>query len=220
MTVSRILKQDLFGTVSHEVRADGSQATVRDVRTAPWWARGLARRLAAREARALARLAGVVGVPALASWDGSRLVRAWLPGAPLHVARTREPAYFRAALALLRRMHRAGVAHGDLAKEPNWLVLAGGGPAVVDFQIATVSLRRGCWFRTRAREDVRHLLKHKRSYCPERLTARQRRMLATPAWPSRAWMATGKPVYLFVTRRLLGWADREGAGDRRFSRRR
>jgi hypothetical protein len=27
-------------------------------------------------------------------------------------------------------------------------------------------------------------------------------------------MSTGKPVYRFVTRRLLGWADREGAGDR------
>jgi len=27
-------------------------------------------------------------------------------------------------------------------------------------------------------------------------------------------MATGKRAYLFITRRLLGWADREGAGDR------
>jgi hypothetical protein len=27
-------------------------------------------------------------------------------------------------------------------------------------------------------------------------------------------MKTVKPVYLFVTRRLFGWADREGAGDR------
>ena len=66
------------------------------------------------------------------------------------------------------------------------------------------------------REDLRHLLKHKRSYCPERLTARERRILARPAMVSRLWMAMGKPVYLFVTRRLFGWADREGAGDRRF----
>jgi hypothetical protein len=27
-------------------------------------------------------------------------------------------------------------------------------------------------------------------------------------------MATVKPVYLFVTRRVLRWSDREGAGDR------
>jgi hypothetical protein len=41
-------------------------------------------------------------------------------------------------------------------------------------------------------------------------------MLARPGAISRLWMATGKPVYTFITRRLLGWADREGAGDRRF----
>jgi hypothetical protein len=29
-------------------------------------------------------------------------------------------------------------------------------------------------------------------------------------------MAAVKPAYAFVTRRVLGWADREGAGDRRF----
>jgi hypothetical protein len=86
----------------------------------------------------------------------------------------------------------------------------------VDFQLAMVSVRRGRLFRALAREDLRHLLKHKRTYCPERQTARERRILATPALHSRIWMATGKPVYRFVTRRLLGWEDREGASDRRF----
>jgi hypothetical protein len=28
-------------------------------------------------------------------------------------------------------------------------------------------------------------------------------------------MRTGKPAYRWVTRGLLGWSDREGAGDRR-----
>ena len=39
-------------------------------------------------------------------------------------------------------------------------------------------------------------------------------MLDTPAWTSRWWQATGKRVYLWFTRRILGWADREGATDR------
>jgi hypothetical protein len=86
----------------------------------------------------------------------------------------------------------------------------------VDFQLALVAPRRGRLFRILGREDIRHLLKHKRSYCPERLTARERRILATPSALSRAWMATGKPAYVFVTRRIFGWSDREGAGDRRF----
>ena len=69
-------------------------------------------------------------------------------------------------------------------------------------------------FRVLAHEDVRHLLKHKRTYCAERLTQREKRILANPSLPSRFWMGAVKPVYLFVTRKLLGWADREGAADR------
>jgi hypothetical protein len=73
---------------------------------------------------------------------------------------------------------------------------------------------RGRLFRMMAREDLRHLLKHKRTYCSCSLTTREIKILATPALPSRIWMRTGKPLYLFVTRRLLNWTDREGAGDR------
>jgi RIO-like serine/threonine protein kinase len=111
-------------------------------------------------------------------------------------------------------MHRRGVAHNDLAKEPNFLVTADGGPAIVDFQLAMVTKNRGRLFRMLAREDIRHLLKHKRTYCAEALTARERRILENPSWPARLWAATGKPVYLFITRRVMGWQDREGAGDR------
>jgi hypothetical protein len=46
------------------------------------------------------------------------------------------------------------------------------------------------------------------------LTGREKRILVKPSLPSRIWMATGKQVYLFVTRRVLRWRDREGAGDR------
>jgi hypothetical protein len=65
-----------------------------------------------------------------------------------------------------------------------------------------------------AHDDLRHLLKHKRSYCPERLTARQRAILARRSPLAAAWARSGKPLYRFLTRGLLGWADREGAGDR------
>lgn len=134
----------------------------------------------------------------------------------MQAAEPRDAAYFRAALRLVAALHRRGIAHNDLAKEPNWLVTPDGKPAVVDFQLALVSHRRGRLFRSLAREDLRHFLKHKRSYCPARLSARERRILATPGLVSRAWMAIGKPGYHFVTRRLLGWRDREGAADRRF----
>ena len=211
----RELKSDLFGTVWRG-EENGRDFVLRDTGGARWWTGWLARSLCRREARALARLDGLPGTPRLLGADRRTLRRVWIEGRPMQFAQPRDVEYFRAARALLARLHRRGVAHNDLAKEPNWLVTPTGQPALVDFQLALVATRRGRAFRALAREDIRHLLKHKRSYCPERLTARERRILATPAAVSRIWMATIKPAYTFVTRRLFGWADREGAGDRRF----
>ncbi len=208
------MKTDLFGRVERVRVADGGTVVVRDTRAARWWTRALARRLAAREARALERLAGIDGVPALLGWDGEVLTREWIAGQPMQVARPSDAGYFRAALGLLGRVHARRVSHNDLAKEPNWIVRSDGSPGLLDFQLATTHRHSSRWFRVRAREDLRHLLKHKRTYRPQTLTARQRAILATPAWPSRLWMRTVKPVYLWLTRRVLGWADREGAGDR------
>jgi len=209
------LKADLFGSVS--LRTDGQGLLVRRdttrARTGLGW---FARLLARREARALERLDGLPGTPVLIGFDGRRLDRSFIDGRPMQQARPAEAGYFRDALRLLRQLHLAGVTHNDLAKETNWLVTPEGRPALVDFQLAAVHRRRSVLFRVLAREDLRHLLKHKRTYLPSALTARQRRILATPAPHSRLWKATGKRAYLLVTRRVLGWADREGAGDRRF----
>ena len=158
---------------------------------------------------------GIHGLPRLLHSDRDSLERSFLDGQPMQVARPQDDrAYFRDARRLLRRLHRAGVVHNDLAKEPNVLVTPDGQAAFIDFQLAACFRKRSSLFRLLAREDIRHLLKHKRSYCADDLTAREQAILSQPSLPSRIYMRTLKPVYLFVTRRLLGWADREGAGDR------
>ena len=119
----------------------------------------------------------------------------------MRAARPRDPAYFRQALRLLARMHHRGVAHNDLARELNWLVTPRGEPAVIDFQLAWCDAARGRLFRVMAREDLRHLLKHKRYYCPQELTARQLRILAQPGVASRLWRRTLNPA----GRRLRRW---------------
>ena len=207
----QLLKSDTFGTISR----DGDRV-IRDTRTARGRAGWLARYLLRREQRALAHLghARLEGIPTLLSSDRHTLARTWIEGAPMHLAQPRDPTYFRAASRLLRRLHAAGVIHNDLAKETNWLVTPDGQPALVDFQLASVVGRRGPLARARGHDDIRHLLKHKRTYLPDRLTAREKRILAARSLPSRLWMATGKQVYLFITRRVLHWQDREGAGDR------
>jgi hypothetical protein len=214
------LKSDLFGTVTRVERRSGPEVSLvveRDTRHARWWLQPLARRLAAREARALNALRGIDGVPEFRGFERGLLIRGWLDGEPMQRAQPRDARYFKGAFALLRRLHRAGVAHNDLAKETNWLVRPGGAAGLVDFQLALVSPRRSLLFRTLARDDIRHLLKHKRTYCPAQLTPRELSILAAPSLLNRAWMGSGKKLYTFVTRRVLGWADREGAADRKWS---
>jgi len=206
-----LLKADELGRIEMTARG-GVRVIRRDVMAARWWARAVARRAAAREARALAKLQGIDGVPALLGWDGHELLRGYIAGAPMQQAQPHDRAYYREALRLLARLHRRGVVHNDLAKEPNWLVRADGRPAVVDFQIAWTRGKRGALFRLLAREDLRHLLKHKRTYCPDALTARQRVILDTPAMHSRVWRATGKRVYKLIARRVFGYWDNEGQG--------
>ncbi len=213
MADTRLLKKDLFGEV-RLISSPDRTTIVRDTESAPIWIAWLARLLLRREARVLAALDDLEGVPELIEQTRSRLVRSFIAGEPMQTAKPVDRDYYRRAIRLLRALHGRNVVHNDLAKEPNLLVTEDGIPAFLDFQLGWAPRRRGRLFRALAYEDLRHLLKHKRTYCPDDLSARQRRILENPSWPSRAWRRTVKPVYLFVTRRLLGWADREGAGDR------
>jgi RIO-like serine/threonine protein kinase len=209
----QLLKKDLFGAV-WRVCANGEVHILRDTRSARRWVAAVARWLLRREACALAALSDVDGVPELLSVDDEQLSRSYLSGKPLNIGQPDSDDFFHDAMRLLRRLHNANVAHNDLAKEPNILVLDDGSPAFIDFQLASYSPGRGRLFRAAAREDIRHLLKHKRTYRPEQLTKREQGILESPSPVSRLYMMTIKPVYLFVTRRLFGWADREGATDR------
>lgn len=206
------LKADSFGRIA--LMRDGSGLFVRrDLRHVPWWLRLPAWWLARREALALRKVDGLAATPQLLRWDGRRLDRSYMEGAAMY---QRPPhgdlAYFQQARRLLQQLHRRGLAHNDLAKEANWLVLIDGTPAIIDFQLATRGDPRSRWMRLLAREDLRHLLKHKRTYCGGALTSVERRVLKRHSWVREAWFATGKPVYRFVTRKLLKWEDNEGQG--------
>lgn len=209
---TRALKADSFGRISL-MQGAGGPFVRRDLGHVPLWLRLPARWLARREALGLRAVAGLADVPQLLAWDGRRLDRSYMEGAAMYQRPPRgDVAYFRAARRLLLQLHRRGVAHNDLAKEANWLVLEDGRPAIIDFQLASRGDPRARWMRLLFREDLRHLLKHKRMYCRESLTPVERRVLRRNSWVRDAWFRTGKPVYRFVTRRLLKWEDNEGQG--------
>ena len=213
-----VLKQDVFSTVERGIFASPQgevEAVLRRIDLVPWWSYGLARHFLKREANALA-IAGSMGIAPPLHYLGKQvLVRGWIDGLPLHIARPEGDAnFFRSARRALRAIHREGLTHNDLAKEQNWLRTPAGYASLTDFQLATRFQRRGRLFRMAAYEDLRHMLKHKRRYVPGALTATEKRILSRKTWPTRLWMATGKKVYYWITRGLLNFTDREGSGPR------
>jgi len=213
-----LLKRDVFSTVERgRFRSDRGEvdAVLRRLDQVPWWSFIPARHLFARERRALAKAQGLNVAPELL-WAGQRaLVRGFINGIALHLAKPAgDTAYFRSAKEALRKLHRAGICHNDLAKEQNWLRGHDGRAYLTDFQLAACFQTRSRLFRIAAYEDLRHLLKHKRSYVPEALTPSERKVLAQKSLVARIWLKTGKQVYRAVTRGLFNFTDREGGGRR------
>ncbi len=213
-----VLKRDVFSTIERgRYRSDTGDvdAVLRRLDEVPWWSRPLAYELFRREKKALARAKPFGVAPPLLFAGRHALVRGWINAVPLHIAKPHgDIGYFRSAKAALRALHRAGIAHNDLAKEQNWLYAQGedhGRAFVTDFQLAACFRRRNHLFRIACYEDLRHLLKHKRRYAPDALTPAERRVLARKSVITRLWMATGKKVYYAITRGL-NFTDREGRG--------
>src|ERR1700688_4323629 len=213
-----LLKRDVFSTVERgRFRSETGEvdAVLRRLDQVPWWSYIPARHLFARERRALA-LARDLNVGPELLWAGRQaLVRGFINGVALHLAKPHgDVGYFRSAKQALRKLHRAGICHNDLAKEQNWLRGIDGCAYLTDFQLAACFRARGRLFRIAAYEDLRHLLKHKRSYAPEALTPSERKILARKSLVASVWLATGNKVYRTIARGLFNFTDREGGGRR------
>src|SRR5438105_3698388 len=146
-----VLKRDLLSSIERGrfgTPAGDVAAVLRRIDEVPWWSFGVARHLFARERRAL-EIAGGLGIAPPLLFAGSHaLVRGWIDGLPLHIARPHgEVGYFRSAKAALRKLHRAGICHNDLAKEQNWLRGSDGRAYFTDFQLAAHFPRRTWLFR-------------------------------------------------------------------------
>src|SRR5947199_9699935 len=142
-----LLKRDVFSTVERgrfHTDAGEVDAVLRRLDQVPWWSFVPARHLFARERRALALANDLhVGPPLL--WAGRQaLVRGFIDGVALHLAKpSGDIGYFRTAKEALRKLHRAGICHNDLAKEQNWLRGRDGRDHVTDYQLAASFKTRG-----------------------------------------------------------------------------
>ena len=100
----------------------------------------LRRAMLRNEYRVYSRLSGVAGVPRCYGLvDGCYLVLEFIDGVPVRSARiTDRDVFFKALLNLIKELHKAGVAHTDLKKKDNLLVVEGHTPCVIDFGVAVI----------------------------------------------------------------------------------
>ena len=106
--------------------------------------RGLAayvrRRMLQNEFAVYGRLCGLPGLPVCHGFLKKRfLVLEFIAGVPIQNARlTDRDFFFDTLLRQIKNLHRAGVAHGDLKKKDNILVVDGRYPVLLDFGVAVI----------------------------------------------------------------------------------
>ncbi len=110
--------------------------------------RGLAslirRAMLRNEYRVYSRLSDVPGVPrCYGILDGRYLVLEFIDGVPIRTALiTDRDVFFNRLLSRIKDLHKAGVAHTDLKKKDNLLVVKGRIPYIIDFGVAVIKKPR------------------------------------------------------------------------------
>lgn len=212
LKVIRVLKEDIFGSIALvEIEGEGRTAICRHYAGANPLVRFLSYYLARREAAALRRLSPIAGerIPELIHFGNGICVRGYIEGEPLRKAMVADEGYYGSALDILGKMHALGVVHNDLEKPENWLVTKDGAAAIIDFQLAFYSKRRGMLFRLAAREDIRHAVKNKKRYCASELSEEEKGILENKSLVARLVVKYWKPVYNYITREVLNYSDRK-----------
>jgi tRNA A-37 threonylcarbamoyl transferase component Bud32 len=176
---------------------DGGEAILKDFSAKSAPVRWLGRRQLRSERRALDRLAGVPGVPAvLGALPPFGLFLQPMRGEAITRWRRRPRPEIAPMLERLDRLvgliHARGVAHLDLRKRDNILVAADGTPSVIDFN-ASVAFRTGSagarlLFPILRAVDRSALLKWKALLTPEALTTDERRRHRRMSLLRRLWI--------------------------------
>jgi predicted Ser/Thr protein kinase len=121
-------------------KGEGSRRLIIKVPTGWWFSRFIRRIMLRNEYRVYSRLPDIEGIPrCFGLLDGSCLVLEFIDGVPVKGADILDrDFFFEALLDLIKQLHDTGVAHSDLKKKDNILVVQGRKPYVVDFGTAVV----------------------------------------------------------------------------------
>lgn len=213
-----VLKEDVFGTVSC-VRLNGDTLICRNYSQAKnVFTRAIAFILAKREAKILEK-ASAIGqsrVPRLLYFGNGILCRTYIPGKSLRMHQDPASSFYTEARGLLEELHDLGIVHNDLQKPENWLVTESGGAAIIDFQLAVFFENpRNKLLLIGKREDIRHLYKNKKRFNAGELSDEELQIINSKHPVNKVFMDYFKPVYDFITRKVLRYSDHDNS---KFSR--
>src|SRR5437660_34983 len=178
--------------------------------------RWLGRWQCGREVAFYEHLADLSCVPALLGRVGDTgYLRAFVAGHPLSHERPLPDGFWPRLDIAMQEVHRRGVAYVDSNKPENVLVGDDGHPYLIDFQIAWRCGPRadhalGRWWLARLqREDLYHVLKHKRRFARQSMTPTELERVRRRSLLIRAHRVINQP-YRMVRRPLLRWLRRTG----------
>ena len=201
----RTIKHDFFAATGFFENAAGECVVAKVGRTAPfagiamdWVGRFLCR----RELRFYRALADLPNVPRLLGTFGKTgFVHAFVPGQPLQRQLKVPDGFFDRLQSLMAEVHKRRIAYVDANKSPNILVGDDGLPYLIDFQISwdihvmgDTPVNRWCLARMQ-REDLYHILKHKRRLRPDELTAEELDATRRPSLLIRAHRFITRPYF-------------------------
>ena len=209
LTIIKVLKRDIFGKIEL-ASLNGSLVICRNYGASRFFARPIALYLAYRERKILQVMEHLNDdrLPRLLHFGKGLHIRSYLEGEALNRRKTPDRNYYEDARELLDKIHACGVVHNDLEKPENWLVIGENTPGIIDFQLAGFFPKKGKLYRILMREDLRHLIKQKARFSPDRLSGEERIILSNKSFASRMWGKFFKPPYDFVTRKILRYSDR------------
>jgi hypothetical protein len=185
-THEKTIKHDFFAATGFYTRdSDGRRAVLKVGRTQDYAGlplKWLGEWLCERELRFYAACADLPNVPAILGRVGpTGFAHDYVPGHPLSKDRPIPDTFFDELFTLLHELHRRNIAYVDTNKPQNILQGDDGRPHLIDFQISFDLHDFGgdnCITRTILRrlqkEDLYHILKHKRRLRPDLLTEEER----------------------------------------------
>ena len=209
--ILKTLKIDIFGTI-YLATYQNQTVIIRDLGIKNKLHKIVAKYLNFNEVRILKKINKLYShnFPKLIKSTSDYTIRSYISGTPINrYPKKLNEAFYNKALNLVKTLHENGIVHNDLEKSENWIVMDNGEPAFIDFQLSKYFSRKTYNIQLLKKIELRHIIKSKKKYCIASLNESELKILKNKNIIHKLVRILIKPIYNFVTRRILNYSDRK-----------